>query len=175
MFLTKFKKPFLISLSIVSLSVPISYFYFSKNNIHPPLLIGLTKKFLFPKTPEELNAIFKEATYCLETLQYEKSVKLFKKAADYGHVAAAANLGALYLEGIGVERNFKEAFKYSKYAADLGDIDALNNLGFLYQNGFYVNKDVEKAIEYFSKAAKLGNPVSQFNLGKIYFTGEDGM
>jgi hypothetical protein len=167
MFLTKFKKPILFSL--FASAIPLSYYYFSD---HRPFT--RVKKLFFPKSPEELDGIFKEAVKCYKQLQVEKSAKLLKKAADYGHAPSAVSLSLMYLNGEGVKQDLKLAFQYAKIAADLDDVEGLNNLGMMYDKGIFVKQDVQKAIQYISRAADKGYSISQYNLGKIYFEGREG-
>ncbi len=67
------------------------------------------------------------------------------------------NLGVLYHNGEGVEKDLiKAAYFYSK-ACDLKEGMGCGNLGVLYYNGDGVKRDSKKADQYFSKACKLGD------------------
>jgi localization factor PodJL len=48
----------------------------------------------------------------------------FQKAAEYGVTDSQFNLAVLYARGLGVERNYGEAFKWFSIAAAKGDRDA---------------------------------------------------
>ncbi len=67
------------------------------------------------------------------------------------------NLGDLYQNGEGIEKNLtKAAYLYSK-ACDLKEGLGCFNLGALYYNGKGVEKDLTKAAYFYSKACKLGS------------------
>jgi TPR repeat protein len=166
MFLTRFKKPILISLCA---TIPLSYIYFSG---HQPKLISKFKKVLFPKTPQELEEMYNEGVKCFNRLQTEKAIRLLKIAAEYGHVDSAVNLCYLYMNGErGVKRDYKQAFKYGEIAAELDSAPALNNLGIMYETGLYVKQDREKAIQYLTRASEKEYSISQYNLAKLYLEG----
>lgn len=58
-----------------------------------------------------------------------------------------SNLGWCYLNGLGVEEDFKKAFQYFQQAYELGSLLANNHLGLCYLNGWGVDVDREKAIQ----------------------------
>lgn len=169
MFLRRFKKPILLA-SIFTATIPLSYIYFNKQ----PKLITTVKQYFSPKSPEELERLCKEGVNCFRKLEIEKSLKLLKKAAEYGHGPSAGYLSYMYLNGDQVEKDLKQAFKYSKIAAEKDDVHGLNNLGLMYFNGLYVKQDTEKAIKCFNRAADLGFSVAQHNLGVMYIEGKNG-
>ena len=57
------------------------------------------------------------------------------KAADLGNEYALCNLGNLYEQGYGIEKNYYKAFECYKKAADLGDSTSVSNIGELYYKG----------------------------------------
>ena len=58
-----------------------------------------------------------------------KAAKLFRKAAEQGHVSAQFNLGVMYETGEGVPEDKAEATKWIRKAAEQGDEDAKAWLG----------------------------------------------
>ena len=66
---------------------------------------------------------------------YPEAVRWFKMAADKEFVGAYANLGRMYVYGLGVDRNYDEALKWFSKAADKGDASAQFNMGLCYDNG----------------------------------------
>ena len=66
------------------------------------------------------------------TLDYEKAVSWFRKAADKGHSGAQYLLGVCYENGLGVKRDVKQAEYWYRKAAEQDDPaaqEALKNLG----------------------------------------------
>ncbi len=77
--------------------------------------------------------------------------------AELGDAEAQFNLGVLYDEGAGVERNLATAADWYRKAAEQGFIDAQTNLGILYYHGLGVDRDHEVAAHWFRLAADQGD------------------
>ena len=58
----------------------------------------------------------------------EEALRLFRRAADQGHVVAQTNLGWMYEQGRGVRRDRLEAARWYRLAADQGHADAQRRL-----------------------------------------------
>ena len=58
-------------------------------------------------------------------------VRWFELAAWQGNAAAQTSLGAIYLNGYGVERDFESAYGWLSAAASTGNPRALSYLGLL--------------------------------------------
>lgn len=61
-----------------------------------------------------------------------KAKKLFIMAAEQGHADAQLHLGQMHYQGLGVERNFKEALRYFQAASQAGNLLAVFNLAQMY-------------------------------------------
>ena len=123
--------------------------------------------------PETLK-FMNEAAYAYLALErYEKAFKWYEKAAELGDKDAQRDLGTLYYDGIGVERDYSKAFKWMKKSAEGedGDPQAQSFLGAYYAEGTGTDYNTEEAIKWFKKAAELGEPKSQINLGLMYKNG----
>lgn len=101
----------------------------------------------------------------------EQYVKLLKALAEQGSGKAQHNLGALFLEGRGVERDVGEALKWFRQAALRGVALSQHNLGALYLKGEVVARDAAEAGKWFRMAAEQGDPRSQHSLGAMLFEG----
>lgn len=91
----------------------------------------------------------------------------FFRAAEQGYADAQFNLGLMYANGEGVEKDMVQAVELFKKAAEQGHVDAQNNLGAMYFTGEGVDRDEKKAVEWFKKAAAKGNVEAQANLDAI--------
>ena len=87
-----------------------------------------------------------------------------KKAREWYEIAAKAgikeaynNLGSLYIQGKGAEKQRRKAFEHFKNAANLGDSNAQINLAIMYSWGTENPKDKMKTYEYLKEAQKSGN------------------
>ena len=65
-------------------------------------------------------------------------------------------IGALYGEGRGVQRDYAEALRWIRKAADEGEPTAMNNVGRFYRDGRGVPPDYAEAIRWFRRAAERG-------------------
>lgn len=100
-----------------------------------------------------------------------EALKWFRKANELGHPNAINNMGVMYQNGFGVQKDKNEAKKWYQKAVDLGFDVAQNNLGALYLADAKTPEDFEKAMQLFLSAAKKGNKNAAYKLGQIY---EDG-
>ena len=69
--------------------------------------------------------------------------------------ATQHNLGLMYLDGIGGEKNEKKARELFEKASIKGDINSINGLGVMYRDGIGGEKNEKKARELFEKASTL--------------------
>lgn len=91
---------------------------------------------------------------------YEKSFKLYEKAAQEGCVLAEKKLGDCYASGYGCDSSKFIAFKWYKIAAKHGNVDAIYALGFYYFFGIGCKSNGDKAFELYRKAADNGHPLA---------------
>ena len=103
---------------------------------------------------------------------FAEAAKLFRKAAERGHVPAQRDLGSMYDFGKGVKLDYLEAALWYRKAANAGDSGAQSALGYLYANGQGVAKDDAEAVRLYRASAEQGHAVAQYNLGRRYATGE---
>ncbi len=100
-----------------------------------------------------------------------EAVRLYRKAADAGHVLAMNNLGSIYRDGLGVAKDNSEAVRWYRKGADAGSTDAMGNLGVMYRDGLGVAKDDAEAVRWFLKGADAGSADAMGNLGVMYRDG----
>jgi TPR repeat protein len=92
--------------------------------------------------------------------------------AEMGNTNAQNNLGVMYHNGEGVERDYNKAIYWYQRAAEHGHKVAQCNLGVIYRNTPAIEKDYKKAFFWFSESAKQGYRDAQLNLGVMYKYGE---
>ena len=102
----------------------------------------------------------------------EADVAVARKYAELGVAAAQNNLGVMYANGDGVQKDIAEAAKWFRKAAERGSADAQYHLGIMYTGGNGVPKDSAEAAKWFRKSAEQGNAGAQHNLGFLYWIGE---
>ena len=89
--------------------------------------------------------------------EYDRAAELFKKVCDGGEMRGCNNLGVMYTNGDGVEKNEQKAAELYKKACNGGETNGCYNLGLIYADGKGVEKDFKKAAELFKKACDGGN------------------
>lgn len=77
--------------------------------------------------------------------------------ANNGNVEALVKLGRIYLEGMGVEPDYKKAHNYFVKAAKEQNAAAYSYLAYTYANGLGVEKNDEKVVSYYQKAYELND------------------
>lgn len=100
-----------------------------------------------------------------------EATQFFRKAAEAGYAPAQYELGRLYADGPGVERDLKQAAFWYRKAADQGDAEAQNNLGALYAKGLGVRRSDSQAAHWYRLAAAQNDPEATSNLGAMYLRG----
>jgi TPR repeat protein len=105
------------------------------------------------------------------TPSYGQAAQLLRKKAEKGDANAQYQLGKIYADGQGFEKNDAEAFKWFKKSAEQGFAPGQNGLGTRYWSGRGVDKDVVEAVRWYRKAVDQGNPKAQANLGHAYMLG----
>lgn len=100
--------------------------------------------------------------YYLAKLFYEKAVE------KYNSTPAMNNLGILYYNGFGADKNLTKTAELYKIAVENGEVTSISNLAYLYSVGEGVKRDINKAIELYEKAIELGNTKCLYNLGILY-------
>ncbi len=99
------------------------------------------------------------------------AARWFRRCADSGNPVAQTQLGFMYLEGVGVERDVHEAFRWLLRASSSGNAQAQFNLSIMYLSGAGVTPDPEQAFRWLVRAAEAGCPQAQMNLGLVYIKG----
>ena len=80
---------------------------------------------------------------------------------------AQYNLGWYYMEGIGVDKDVKEAVEWYRKAAEQGISEAQYVLGACYQNGIVADKNITEAVKWYRKAAAQGHEKAMTALLKL--------
>lgn len=88
---------------------------------------------------------------------YDAAFSEWQPLARLGDVEAQYNLGVLYDQGAGVERDLSLAASWYRKAAENGFMDAQTNLGIMYLQGQGVERDVDSAEHWLRLAAAQGD------------------
>jgi curved DNA-binding protein CbpA len=88
----------------------------------------------------------------------------YRSAANSGDVGAMVALGLIARDGMGMKRDYSEAFKMFKLASDKGNTDAAYWLATMYNNGQGVGIDFTQAIRLYAMAALRGHKAAATRL-----------
>lgn len=83
---------------------------------------------------------------------YLEALHWFEEASKQGFVPAWNDLGSIYMNGWGVDKNPKISIQYFKMAAENGDNNGQFNLGLRYYEGIIVSKNDIQAYAWFKVA-----------------------
>jgi len=112
---------------------------------------------------------------CGTTVNKEKAVEYYARAARKGHARGLCNLGYMYDYGEGVEADKTLAVQYYKMAADTGYVMGMCNLAYMYEYGYGVAANSTIAAQLYIQAAEKGYARGQCNLGSMYEGGTGGL
>ncbi len=85
---------------------------------------------------------------------FQEAKRWFEKASEQGVVKAKAELGHLYLDGVGVLQNFDKARNLLEEASADGNAKAQFDLARMWQNGWGGEKNAAMAYAYYEFAAR---------------------
>ena len=124
---------------------------------------------------------------------YEQAFALVAQSMEQEATAGKARLLAdMYMEGKGVEQNYKRAAAYYQYATDNGDFEAASKLAGLYKEGKGVEQNAQMALRLVLRSNELmrwqlfgimpltvarneaakGDPAAMFQIGNRYQEGD---
>lgn len=94
---------------------------------------------------------------------------------DANDAAALTLLGELYVQGLGVPRDYRKAADWYRLATARGNAAAAFALGTMYLEGRGMARDPKAGIELLDQAAGLGHGPASYNLALLLIsTGDDG-
>lgn len=112
-----------------------------------------------------LCLIFPLITYAEDSLKGDEELALM------GNSGAAFRLGARYLNGSGVEKDYEKAKYYLEMAALKDHAHALYDLGYMYLYGVGVEKDYLMAFDYFQRSTDFDFAPAYYIIGIMYHDG----
>ena len=135
------------------------------------LISALTGACLLCLPSLALSGALEDGAAALERKEYAEAHRLLLPVAKRGDAFAQYNLGVMYAQGLGIEKNEQEAVGWYQKAASQGYPEAQSNLGLMYEFGRGVDVDYELAMNWYLKAAAQGYALAQHNIGSMYFNG----
>ena len=114
-----------------------------------------------------LGVFYSEGLYGLPQ-DHAKASELYHQAGELGHTRSYFNIGILYYNGDGVERDEKKALHYWELAAMGGDTEARHNLGY---SEYYKKSNWDRALKHWLIAAGGGSDNSVKGIQQLYMDG----
>ena len=114
---------------------------------------------------------FSKPEFMAPTPDWPKAADWFRKSADAGFADAQYNLGLLYLDGKGVEKDQVSAAELFSKAALQGLPEAAMDYGVLVFRGEGVQKNETVGAQWMLVSARHGNVVAQNRIARLYATG----
>ena len=114
------------------------------------------------------KADFETAHRAFKAGDYANALEQLKILAEADDAKAQNNLGYMYLNGIGVEKDFKKAFHWYRKSATQGVAEAQHSLGFIYAEGLGTAAVPTLALKWYRLAAEQGLSQAQFNLAYMH-------
>jgi uncharacterized protein len=99
------------------------------------------------------------------------NIRELREKAESGGCIAQTVLGICYLDGIGTEVDYREAFRLLSDAATQGAPRAIANLARMHADGLGIPQNNREAIRLYEVAADAGEFLAQIELGRIYSRG----
>ena len=120
-------------------------------------------------TASQSNYLGSNYFYGLENKEIDKdqAFKCFLKSANMGDHWGMNEAGRCYLNGEGVEKNYKEAVKWFEKSTNLGNYEAPAYLGMMYLEGTGVEKNYDKAIDLLKLAYERGDGDAEDKLKEL--------
>lgn len=103
---------------------------------------------------------------------YKKGMELYELAGKQGDTIALCNLGKLYRDGEGVDKDVNAAKEYFLRAVELGGRYADYLIGDMYERHFLDDDNYKNAVMWYTKSADKGYDVGLLSLGEMYSYGK---
>ena len=100
-----------------------------------------------------VDATYQLGSHCRRSKKYTAALDYLRRAGKGGIAVARCELGLMYSQGQGVQKNQAQARVLFRQAAEEGEPFAQTNLGHLYEQGLGVPKDLVQAYKWYAIAA----------------------
>ena len=88
---------------------------------------------------------------------YAKALESYMTAAEQGDADAQAQIGLMYMDGMGVEQDAEKARDWNMRAAEQGNAQGQEQIGKMYYLGIGMTKSTEEASRWFERARDAGS------------------
>lgn len=103
------------------------------------------------------DSTFEAGRLAFESGEYQGAYSQWQPLAQAGDARAQDALGQMYLNGVGVRRNYFTAFDLFYRAASAGSAEAQYHIALMYLEGRGVSRNHLQAMKWFKRSATQGN------------------
>ncbi|WP_192360229.1 tetratricopeptide repeat protein [Mesorhizobium mediterraneum] len=121
--------------------------------------------------PDDPAVLFQYARSLHAAKRFDEALAWYEKAAGKGYAPAQNNVGMMYFNGEGLERNYTLAFKWYEGAAKQAYPPALYQIGMMYANGFGVEQDYAEAMKWLQAASDKQYLDATYQVAMMYYGG----
>lgn len=128
-----------------------------------------------PVDPDDPQALYERGVHLSQQARppdFPGAFRCYSRAAGMGHAEAAYNLGYLYLNGEGVERDVVAGLGWMRRAAETGRPEMQYELGVLLSEGVVTAPDPEQAAHWYRRAADQGFAPAIHNFAWCHLQGK---
>lgn len=123
--------------------------------------------------PDDPRLQFQLARSYGKAKDFKEAIKWYEMSFNNGFPLSQHNLGIMYLNGNGTEKNSAKGFSLIKDSADRLKLPFSQRiLASFYENGEVTSKDLTLAFKYYKMAADAGDPIAQAKAGLAYRDGK---
>jgi len=159
-----------IGILVILIIVGSKIFHYFVNKKQEEVAQKLEKVMQYERKNYEIK--LKEGYKAMQEGNYTKARLLFKdickNATIFNMPEGCFNLGIMYLNGFGVDKNLSKAELYFKKSAEIGLIDAYGFLSYINS----INGNEKKALNNAKKGCELNSAYSCFMAGAFYYDGD---
>ena len=116
----------------------------------------------------EAEQLFSRALQCAQNNDFVGAGNYYRQSADMGHPGAQNNLGNLYENGRGVNKDPQEAVRLFTLSAKQGSVFGMRNLASCYKDGIGTDTDFDLAVDWLETAAEQKDNLACVMLAKAY-------
>ena len=114
---------------------------------------------------------YERAYEALAAEDYKTAVYYLSFFASNGDARSQYNIGIIYRDGLGVEKNSSAALAWFLLAAEQKHLLANYAVGLLLRDGPVDVQQPERAVYYLKEAGFLGHALAPLEIGNMYFSG----
>ncbi len=116
----------------------------------------------------EAVALYTKGREAMIAERYDEASQSYLKACEMGHALACGGAGAVYIAGVGVEKDPLKGVEFMRKACDMNDAASCTMAGSLY----IISEVYDQAAPLVKKGCDLDDADGCVELGRLYYSGD---